>query len=323
MARAMRTHSGVGDWLLYCADPSESNPPAPRPLATAAEEDELLRQSDLHGVLPAFLRRFPFDCALSGPLKKEARTRNRLNQVFTGIHRYHGEKIIADAANLPVAIIKGPVFARTIYSDTSLRGYTDIDILAAPDAVPRLACILEAHGFSLLPSAESETRGEWKWLRQANSLAMIEVQTDLVHAPAMRNAVSLSYEDIADGPESPAALLIVALIHAGVSHQFERLQHLVDICLAAKTLTTADEPGFELMAERTGARQSAVVGLEFVGRLFGDRRCLEIADALGPVRFAGPTRRIMGPAITTSTMSEQRALHSWRRKIVREFLKRA
>ena len=317
----MSCQRSIGDWLIYCANPAEA--PTPAALPNAGAEQELLRQSDQHGILPLFLRRFPFTRAASRTLRQDGRDRHRGNRVITALLQYHGRAVMADAAGLPVAIVKGPVFAQSTYPEPALRGYTDIDILAAPAAVPRLAGILEAHGFTPAEFGGDNARGEWKWLHRVNPGIMIEIQTDLVHAPAMRKAVSLRYEDIADGPARPAALLFVALVHAGAVHQYERLQLVTDICLAARKLNeTEEERRLELMIKRTGARLTAVTGLDLAARLFRDGRCREIANAFRPARFCGLARLLLSRATITSTMSEQRALYSWRRQIVRELMKR-
>lgn len=309
------------EWLLFCANPAELRMPAM--LQNAATEAELLRQSDRHGVLPAFMRRFPFAAAASPTLKTEARDRNRGNQLFTALLLHHGSAVMADAARLPAVVVKGPVFAQTIYPDSSLRGYTDIDILAAPAALPRLAAILEAHGFALAGSTAQDKRQEWKWLHRAKAGVMIEVQTNLVHGTAIRKAVSLGYDDIADAPAKPSTQLLVALVHAGAVHQYERLQLLVDICHAARALNgPEDERRFEWMVERTGARLVAVTGLQIAGRLFQNSRCLELANTLKPARYSGLAVRLLGKAVVTATMGDRRALYSWRRQIVRELLKR-
>ncbi len=318
----MSRHRILASWLLYCANPIELRMRRPEALPNTAAEQELLRQSERHGLLPAYLRRFPFAEAASPTLKADARDRNRANQLMIALLRHHSKAVMTAAAGLPAVVVKGPVFAQSIYPDPSLRGYTDVDILAAPAAIPRLAAILEAHGFALAGSAVDDVRGEWKWLHRTNPGVMIEVQTNLVHTPAMRKAVSLRYEDIADAPARSAALLI-ALVHAGAAHQYERLQLLVDISHAAHALEAPeDERRFEIMIERTGARLTAVTGLELAGRLFQDGRCLEVANALKPARYSGIARRLLGETVVTSTMGQRRALYSWRRQIVRELVKR-
>jgi hypothetical protein len=317
----MSKHRIMRDWLLFCANPVALRMPGM--LGNAATEAELLRQSDRHGVLPAFMRRFPFAEAASPTLKAEGRDKNRGNQLFTALLLHHGSAVMADAAGLPAAVVKGPVFAQTVYPDSSLRGYTDIDILAAPAALPRLAAILQAHGFALAGSSAEDARQEWKWLHRAKAGVMIEVQTNLVHGTAMRKAVSLGYDDIADAPAKPSTLLLVALVHAGAVHQYDRLQLLVDICHAAGALNgPEDERRFESMVERTGARLAAITGLELAGRLFQDSRCLEVAKTLKPARYSSLAGRLLGNAAVTTTMGERRSLYSWRRQIVRELFKK-
>ena len=55
---------------------------------------------------------------------------------------------------------------------------------------------------------------------------MIEVHTDVVHAPSLRASLSLTYDDLAeDTYETPAGMLMIAIVHGAFSHGFERLQH--------------------------------------------------------------------------------------------------
>ena len=149
----------------------------------------------------------------------------------------------------------------------------------------------------------------------------VEVHANLVHTPSMRRAVSLTYADIEDNPQSPAALLIIAIIHGGVGHHFQRLGHVVDICQAARHLRTEDEAHFEGLVARSGARLAAVTGLELAAHLFADPRCREIARVIAPARHAAVARRLIGPSVITSAMNGSRFLHSWRRSVFRQLLK--
>jgi hypothetical protein len=151
---------------------------------------------------------------------------------------------------------------------------------------------------------------------------MVEVQTNLVHSAAMRRAVSLSYDDISDDPESAPSLLLVALVHSGASHQYERLQHLRDIFFGALALRGArDEQSFKKKLEQTGAWLTAVAGLEFAGKLFGAERCRELANELRPVRHSDLAWHLLGRSLATSTRSDRSMLHSWRRQLFRELIK--
>jgi glycosyltransferase involved in cell wall biosynthesis/SAM-dependent methyltransferase len=322
LAAAPGRHA-VADWLVYCADPQGSRGTPPDRMLSSAAARELVAQAEAHGVLPAVLRHFRLfdeDPALAG-IKAEAQTRCQLAFSYALMLRHYANLLMEAAADLPVVLVKGPVFARLLYPTPSLRPFTDIDLLVDPCAVSPLSELLVAQGFKL--ADEDPDRGEWKWLHRDNEAVMVEVQTDLVHSDSLSRALSLTHNHIADIAETPAAQLIVATIHGALGGHFDKLRHAVDICQAARRLTSPqDELRFEQLMGPTGARLAAKTGLTLAGHLFDEPRCFEIARALGPHRHAGLARSLINPSVITSTMMPTRVLHSWRRSAFRELLKR-
>jgi hypothetical protein len=272
------------------------------------------------------LRQFPpFQAAdgAFGNAKADALARHRSALAYSLMLRAHGEALMAAAADLPVAMVKGPVFSRTIYPAPNLRTFTDIDLLVAPDAEPQLALLLHKQGFQLAEYKRDPNRQEWKWLHRDNDAVMIEVHTNLVHHPELRAAMSVSFQDLAGIAETPAALLTVALVH-GALHRFERLRQVVDICQAARQLkTVTEERRLELLLQSTGARWAAVVGLDLAFRLFAEPRCRELACGLGPARYSRFARLLVSPSTISSAMTSARVYHSWRRQAFRLLLKRS
>ena len=323
--RALGSGPLVGQWLVHCADPLGPRTEAPHRLLSPREAQDFVAQADMHGVLATVLRQFPPFLA-SDPAfakaKAEALTLHRSALAQALMLRTHADALVA-AANLPVVMVKGPVFARTIYPAPSLRTFTDVDLLIAPEAEPELARLLLEAGFQLADYDRDPRRQEWKWLHRENDAVMIEVHTNLVHHPELRAAMSLSYADLAGIAETPAALLTVAAIH-GALHRFERLRQVVDICQAARHVSTPEEESrFELLIERSGARLAAIAGLDFAYRLLGEPRCRELARGLGPARYTALARLLIGRSAVTSSMSKARVYHSWRRQGFRELLKRS
>ena len=89
-------------------------------------------------MLGAVLQNFP---AFAGdPVfeagRNAARDRNRINAAFSLLLKREADALMADVRDLPAAVVKGPVFARRLYPSPSLRCFTDIDVLAAPEALP-------------------------------------------------------------------------------------------------------------------------------------------------------------------------------------------
>ena len=304
----------IDEWVAYCADPRGPHLPPPRRRLPSRYVNRLICQAEAHGVLGALLRNFPeFDSDTTFVTAREAaRIRNRANAAFSLLLARETDSLIPDLNGVEATIVKGPVFARALYPVPSLRCFTDIDILASGGAVPRLGQILADRGFYL---AERRKR-EFKWLHRDNDRVMIEVQTDLIHADTLHRSVSLSYETIAESPTGADALLIVALIH-GAGHQYDRLQHLVDICQAARALKAVDEPRFEAMLERSNARFVAIFGLLLADRIFDEPRCREIAQSIGSSGWHAATNRLLDRTVIMSTTDSRRPIFKWRRLIFR------
>ena len=320
-----RSRHAVAHWLTHCADPVGPRTAPPRRDLSLDETRELVALADKHGVLPAVLRHYPpfhGDGAFAG-IRGDALARQRSKLTYSLMLRAHGEAIMAAAVGLPVVMVKGPVFSRTIYPSQGLRNFTDIDLLIASDAEPQLSSLLEQQGFKLAQYDRDPNRQEWKWLHCDNDAIMIEVHTNLVHHPELRDAISVKYEDLAGVAESPAGLLTVAVVH-GALERYELLRHVVDICQAARAIDTSEEERrFEALVHQTGARLAAIAGLDLAYRLLGETRCRELARGLGAVRYAAVARLLLGRSAITSTMSRTRFLHSWRRQGFRILLKRS
>ena len=108
----------------------------------------------------------------------------------------------------------------------------------------------------------------------------------------------------------------------GAMHYFAWLRHVVDICQAARAVVAPEEELlFELLADRTGTRMAAIIGLSLAYRLFGEGRCLEIAQALGSPRDYRFARTLIEGAVLTAPMAGRIVYNGWRRFIFRELLR--
>jgi hypothetical protein len=313
----------VGDWLIHYADPVGSTSEPPSASLSPVQAETLVEQADMHGVLPALLRNFlPLQNDAAFQIAKaDAASRHRSSLTYSLMLRAHGDAVMQAGAGLPMAMVKGPVFARTLYSSPSLRTFTDIDLLIAPEANSKIAEVLEGQGFALGEYDLDPARQEWKWIHRQNDAVMVEVHTNLVHHPDLRASMSVAFQDLAGISETPPALLTVAVIH-GALHRYERIRHVVDICQAARNLTSVDdERKFETLMKQTRARFAAIAGLDLAYRMFGERRCGEIARGLGPAPYSGLARALIGRSVVTSTMNSSRFYQSWRRQAFRALLK--
>ena len=316
--------SHVADWVVHCSDPlgSRGRPPRRQPRPELA--DMFVEQASAHGVLGALLQNFfPNRIEESFVAACESgRRRHRESAIFSLMLSREADAIGAELAGLPVAVVKGPTFARTLYPRPSLRCFSDIDVLVAPAAFAKVSEVLHDRGFLLIESHPASDPREWKWLHRENQTLMVEVQTDLIHAESLRKIVSLPYDVIAAKPQSPAALLLVALVHGG-GHHYQRLQHVVDICQAARLLQGAEEERrFEGMLRAANARFVAVVGLDLAARMFREPRCRDLARAIGPVRFRRLSGLLLGGNSVMSSTDVNRGRHSWRRSAFRWLMKK-
>ncbi len=161
---------------------------------------------------------------------------------------------------------------------------------------------------------------EESWVHGKNCVLNVEAHTNLVHSVRMRAAFSLTYDNIEGNAEASGTLLAIAVMH-GAMHYFAWLRHVVDVCQAARALTPVEESRFETLADRTGTRLAAIIGLTLAYRLFGELRCLELAQALRQPRKFHSARVLIEGAVITAPMESAIIYNSWRRFVFRELLR--
>lgn len=257
----------------------------------------LLANAEFHGVLPIMLRKLreigdaklPKDPALRqklSELRDQATTATGQSMLL----QYHGGRILKALAarGVPARIVKGPVFARRLYSQVADRPFTDIDLLVDPASIAEANRTIGECGFELgSDEAESHELQEFKWLEKDNSSLLVELHGDLVHDSGMRRRLSLGFRDlqvIDDGEiDTPAALLTIAIVHAAGGHKFHRLQLCVDVLQGVRALKSPEEEARLLEAARmTGIELELATVLNVTGRLFGAPRAIELANRIKP-----------------------------------------
>jgi hypothetical protein len=203
----------------------------------------------------------------------------------------HAEKTLTAlrAAGVAAAILKGPVFARRLYAQPTLRTFTDIDILMPFEARAAASEVLQRGTFrsQMRDYRDGKDYREDQWVLVEEPRISIEIHTDLVHNPKLRRAASVALADVINAgngdAEDATAILFVATVHGAVSHQFDRLQHLVDVALAANGAAGEVDAGRLAAAARASGLMTAVHGaLVLAGAAFADARCLALASALRP-----------------------------------------
>jgi hypothetical protein len=328
-------------WLIHLADPLRRTR-APANLPDARQVETLLAAAESHGVLPAAIhgvaalmssggrhRLNGGRDAIAAALEK-ARTSLAHQAGFGLLLSHHAARVIQalSSTRIEATIVKGAVFARRLYPDTSLRTFTDVDILLAEARRVDAAEVMHSLGFEL--SEFDDRRGrdyhEQKWLLAAQREVMIELHSNLVHSPKLRGSMCVRYEDVLEAGDgdaaAPAALLFVAAAHAAVGHQFDRLQHLVDVVQAARGAAgTVDSGRLAAVARRCGVTLAVTAALDLAARTFQDASAAELARRLMPGQVGRLPCKVLAPGLVLRAQSKARTRGSWRRKVFRQAMR--
>lgn len=314
-------------WLAYLADPAGLNTRwAPQPFSKAEQTTPtaLLELAHRHNVRPAvcsnlqaLLRSNPD--ALTQRDSELASLQAAINEArLVDVARavllaQTAENILkpATAAGLPAVLVKGADFAKNAYGGLQKRTFSDVDILCRPDAQPELGRILAGLGFDeQTPKASREAHTERSWVKRDSTQGaiLVEVHTDLVHAPELRSAQTLTW-DLYASPEqggvTPAARLILAALHGATSHLFGRLQYIVDGLMVGRT--GVDRRELAERADRCGARLAAFTMLRLGMDIFDFAEAADLARAVEPAKFGGLERRL----ITKESVLGGKGEHRW------------
>lgn len=321
-------------WLLHLSDPQRLVP-APPGEPPWRRIGPLLSAAEAHGVLPAVLRGLGQAARRAG--RKEAvavlapwRARLAAAAGFSLLLSHHAGRALAAfaEAGIGATLVKGACFARRIYPDPALRGFSDADILVAPQDRAAAGRVLAALGFTEERPAYRGLRdyAEEKWLLAAKRDVMIELHTDLVHNPTLRRALHLGRAELLDAgagdAEDAAALLLVAAVHGASSHQFDRLQHVVDVLLLARGAAgPVDAARLARVAAGCGALPAVTAALEVAARCFADAASAALARDLGGGWRSRAAARLLSPAVVLGAQGPGRGRQSWRRKLFRQMLR--
>jgi hypothetical protein len=342
-------------WLLSLADPMGPRQLLPDGRLCAAEPEPLWTEADRHGVLPALaanlqvvIREQGAERVLAGGPGGQERLEDALSAARARILARTGLSLMLRRQlrtimpalaerGLPAVVLKGPDFCDRLYPEPVLRPFTDIDLLAPPEAVPQVEAALAALGYRAEPAPDrkhAEGYGERSWRLPdgagggvpAMAAGTVEVHWNLVNSPPMQKRVSVEFADLqlegAGGAMRPtaSALLAVAAVHGATGHRFDRLQVLCDVCQAARCAAGAlDEGWLAEFGRRTGSAEVMATALWLAGEALGEPRCAELRERLFG-RLPGPTvRLLLGPRVV---LRSRRPLARLRRQLYRELLKR-
>jgi hypothetical protein len=324
-------------WLIDTCNPTKSTTAQ---CALDSPVDAVLHAAELHGILPAVLARLRelakepdwawVSDAANHEIIEAARQQN-INQAGMQLRlRHYGSAILQSFKDVghPATIVKGPTFADRLYPRPSLRTFTDIDILIPIGARAASRDIMLGHGFE--PHEEDYRKGreyfEDVWLLVEDRRVSIEIHSNLIHNPNLRHRASLGYEDVAatgsGDPADPTALLMLAATHGAYSHQFDRLQHLVDISLAARGAGgQVDNQRLSEACAATGTKRAVYAGLMLTASAFADTSARAIAEMLAPSLADQLAASLVTPHAVAQARGGNRSLGSWRRKLLRQAIR--
>ena len=139
-------------WLLHLADPQRLVP-APPGAPPWDEAGALLEAASAHGVLPAVLRGLGQASRAAGGAGGTAlatwRQRLAAQAGFGLLLSHHAARLLPALADAGIGatLVKGATFARRLYPDLGLRGFTDLDILVAQQDRATAGKVLGELGF--------------------------------------------------------------------------------------------------------------------------------------------------------------------------------
>ena len=323
-------------WLLAAANPVRAGA-MPDSQLSEPEIGSVLHAAELHGVLSAVLRALRGPDAAIGTVESgqiaaiaDARTRYTYQVGFQLLLTHHGERILAalHAAGSKAAIVKGPIFAQRLYAEPAMRSFTDIDILIPFAARDLASDILRGSGFKFIAREYRAGKDycEDNWQLMADPRVGIEIHSNLVHNPNLRRTASITLGQVADAgngsTNDATALLFVATAHGAISHQFDRLQHLVDVALAANGAAgTIDVERLSRVARTSGVLTAVHAALVLTGNAFSNACCLAMASALTPSILNKAASSLVTTHSVLAAQSRRRRRSSWRRKALRQAIR--
>ncbi|WP_421853085.1 nucleotidyltransferase family protein [Oricola sp.] len=323
--------SKVGGWLARLSDPQGMNMQwhsEPFSMSETGLLETLVDDAGRHNVRPAMtsnlaslLRTVP-DALLSGDAawrKSEgdkllsSANASRLLDVGRAMLLASAASDILDAvadAGLPVVLVKGVDFAENAYGGLNNRTFSDIDLLVRPDAEDNLGEILQIFGFTLHEPKErliANTERQWTRADSFGGWIVVDVHTDMVHAPELRARQTLTYDLYADprqGGVSPASRLVLAALHGATSHLFGRLQYVVDGLMIVRM--GVDPAELRERALRSGAVLPVATLLRLAADLYGCQASAGLLQSLPPIRWSGLEKRLITGSMVVSAKDADR-----------------
>jgi hypothetical protein len=323
--------------FLALCDPESPGPPSgyrfsPKHMAP----EELYRRATFHGVHSLLLAN------LQKPAWKDAVTkdwcvaaRKQLQSIARADSgrglalRAQGKRIlqVLRSANIPVLLLKGADFADHLYPRPGLRNFSDIDLMVSPadfQSAQDLLLDWGCHPQSDGSLKHTEAYGETVFTSDVAGVQLrVELHWNLVNSPALQNGVSATLNDLRDEHDRlrHEGRLLIAAIHAGTSHQFDRLKFLLDLRQIFRQLDKqANLPWLTERITRTGCRQVLATACWLTESLFqcdaARQLRLQLGMAVPPLLW----RRVLSPFLVLRA-DQPHLADALRKNLYRQHLK--
>lgn len=320
-------------WLAATTDP-DGYDPARHGLLPALTADELRRvaaSAEAHGLLPVFARTITAMANEPGAPEALAVLQGEIAPRVVAVTSYnmllasHGRRLEAalKQAGIPAVLVKGVDLSERAYGGHG-RTYSDVDLLVPPRDLERASALVVEAGYAAVPAAGKRIDyTERQFLGAPPTKVLVELLTNLVHAPELRARVSLDRDAYLDGADaaglaSPEALLELAVVHGAASHLFDRLQQVTDVAMVARGHAGGiDIATLSARLERSGARLFALVGLSLAAGVYGCRASEGLLRTLKPTLGERAASAMISPRGVMQATSDSRWQHSWRRRLFR------
>lgn len=336
----------IQSWLLSLCDP-EGVHELPVERLAATDLEPLFRLAAEHGVRGAVMMNLkwlidqhaadrvlllPAHGARLTSLIEQAQHECRAEVAYGLLLRARAAELLDrfHRAGHSAAIVKGEDFADRLYGRADLRTFRDIDIMMPLAAIDQVHSIMTEMKFrSVVPPGKySADYGERTWDSLSQPLVRIELHWNMITCPSQRRVSSLAHEAI-EWESSPhgerataESMLLIAVVHAAISHRFDRLQHLVDvrqICRGRASRLNIDK--LRERAARNGLSNVLVGVLQLTASLLQDRSSQRVLDELA---FSVRHRRLWRVLVDGHLLlAPNTRVNKLRRGLLREWMKRA
>lgn len=304
------------EFIALC-DPEMRLPLPPGSRLARISPQELCRRACFHGVhhfllanlqTPGRTVGYPTTWVVaSGELLTEV---VRKDAARTLLLRAEGHRILRAlrSAGTGVLLLKGADFADHLYPLPGLRSSTDIDLMVRERDFGRAGDMLESMGCR--PVAEEGRKhaapyGEELFsLDTAGVTVRVELHWNMVNSPSLHRAVTLAYDDLVmeDGRLENEGRLLIAVVHGGTGHQFDRLKFLVDLLqLFRRDDGIFDTTWLKERVRRTGSERVLSMACWLVQTIFGETSPLLLPEELA-LPYPSPLLRwLLGTGVLLAT----------------------